>query len=289
MLIVEQNTTYVNWSIGDYVRPMAYTGDVVVTIDPSKTNTALVIGTPEKRILNILEFSGNNRGRGPVMDTTVFCEQLRQFLTTYLQNVNLYAVGVEKTILPRGKKAHYHSVTVLNEIRSTLLSFFFEVFNVHVIEINNWSWKAAVLPEGYRSMNEKGSKRFFIEHMSDTPYANYYEADVTDCICMFWYMCSTHCQNYSVFCNRVEQSFTGFKYTFFPIDSNVCENLREVIFNERFSLEDNLAFYSNRLLGPFCLEVSSDVINIDEVYNRSMLFKANNLRDLKVKVVATRT
>lgn len=288
MLIVEQNTTYVNWNLGDEVRPLRYYGDVVISMDPSKTNFALVIGTPEKTILNILEFSGNNRGRGPVIDTTLFCEQLRQFLTQYLQYTNLYAVGVEKTVLPRGKKANYHSVTVLNEIRSTILSFFFEQFQVTPVEVNNWSWKAGVLPEGYRSMSEKGSKRFFVEHMSDTPYASYYEADVTDAICIFWYLCETTLKSYSMFCNKIEQSFTGFKYTFVPCDSDVTTNLREVIYNDRFSLADNITYYSNRILSPFCFEIPSSEIPFEDVYGRSMLFKLSNLKDVKVKVVAKR-
>lgn len=180
MLVVERNKTFVTWSAGDVVHPLDYTGDVVITFDPSKTNMAMVIGTPEKDVLNVLEFSGNNRGRGPAMDTTLYCEQVKQFLGQYLVRANLYKVGIEKTILPRGQKSHYHSVTVLNEIRSSLLSFFLERFQMKVIEINNWSWKSAILPEGYRSQSEKGSKRFFKTYMPDSEYSKYYEADVTD-------------------------------------------------------------------------------------------------------------
>ena len=288
MLVVERNQTYVTWNLGDSVHPLEYTGDIVITFDPSKTNTAMIIGTPDKEVLNVLEFSGNNRSRGPVIDTTLFCEQVKQFLRQYLCHANLYKVGIEKTILPRGKKANYHSVTVLNEIRSNLLSFFLEQFQMHVIEINNWSWKSAMLPEGYRSPYEKGSKRYFTTFMPDSEWSKYYEADVTDCLCMFWYMCEKSCADYTVYCNRVEQSFTGYTYTYVPADSIICSDLRAVAFNDRFSLEDNLSFYSNRILVPFYLEVDSSILDFRDVYGKSMCFTKNNLKDTRVKVVAKR-
>lgn len=288
MLVVERNKTFVSWGMNDKVKPLQYTGDVVIVFDPSKTNMAMVIGTPDKEILNILEFSGNNRTKGPAMDTTLFCEQVKCFLSQYLQYANIYKVCVEKTILPKGEKAHYHSVTVLNEIRSALLSFFYERFQMKVMEVNNWAWKSAILPDGYKSKYEKGSKRFFTDYFGDTEYAHYYAADVTDCICMYWYVCSNSCADYSVYCNRIEQSFTGYTYTYVPANSAVCNNLREVVMNKRFSLEDNLSYYSNRILVPFFMEVETEDVSTSDVYGKAMLFTVDNLRDTKVKVVAKR-
>lgn len=289
MLVVEQNTTQIFWSRGDAVHPLEYAGDVVIVIDPSKTNLALIVGTPQKQILNVLEFSGNNRGRGPVMDTTIYCEELRSFLREYLSKCNLYTVGIEEAILPKDKKhAHYHSVMVLTEIRGALLNFFLEEFNVKVNEINNWAWKAAILPDGYRSKSEKGSKRFFEEHMADTPYAYYFEADVTDCICIYWYLCDKFCNRYSLYCNRIEKSLSGFSFSFVPLNSGATENLQEVIFNPRFTLEENLAYYANRILNTFCLEMDVVDVPIDAIYGHSLLFTRDNINDKKVKVVAVR-
>lgn len=289
MLVVERNTTSVFWSQGSTVHALEYAGDVVIAIDPSKTNCAVVIGTPQKDILNVLEFSGNNRGRGPTMDTTLFCEELRCFLREYLSGCNLYCVGMEQTILPKNaKERYYHSVTVLNEIRSNLINFFLETFNVRVNEINNWSWKSAILPDGYKSNREKGSKRYFMDYFADTPYAHYYEADVTDCICIYWYLCDTKCNTYSLYCNRREQSLSGFKYSFVPFNSKAAEGLQEVLFNSRFSLEENIAYYTNRILHTFCFEVDTVDVPIASVYGHSLLFTKENLNDKKVKVVATR-
>ncbi|MCM1215109.1 MAG: hypothetical protein NC548_11385 [Lachnospiraceae bacterium] len=288
MLVVEQNTTTVNWSRGDVVHALEYAGDVVVVIDPSKTNMALIIGTPQRQILNVLEFSGNNRGRGPAMDTSLYCEELRCFLREYLRNCNLYTVGMEQAILKKGKFVQYHSTMVLTEIRGALLNFFLEEFNVKVNEINNWSWKSGVLPDGYRSNKEKGSKRFFQEHLADSPYAYYFEADVTDCICMYWYLCDNYCSKYSLYCNRVEKSLSGFTFSFVPFNSEVCAKLQEVIYNPRFTLEDNITYYTNRILNTFCLEIDTVDVPISAVYGHSLLFDKSNLHDKKVKVVAVR-
>lgn len=287
MLIVEQNTTHVNWSIGDDVHPLEYAGDVVISIDPSKTNMAILIGTPTGTILNTLEFSGNNRKRGPVMDTTIYCDEVRAFLRAYLKHANLYMVGVEQAITKQGTKFH-HSNMVLTEIRGNILNFFLEEYNLRVIEINNWSWKSNILPQGYRSQFEKGSKKYFRDYFPESPYTYYYEADMTDCICIYWYMCKERCKSYVLQCNRVEQSLSGYNYTYVPADSAVCDNLQEVNFNPRFSIEDNLAFYSNRILNTFCMTIPVDNVDTDSIYGRSMLFNKNNLNDVHIKVVAVR-
>lgn len=287
MLVVEQNTTHIDWSLGDDIHPLEYAGDVVIAIDPSKTNMALLIGTPTGTILNTLEFSGNNRKRGPVMDTSLFCEEVRAFLRIYLKHANLYMVGVEQAITKKGTNYH-HSNMVLTEIRGNILNFFLEEYNLRVIEINNWSWKSSILPQGYRSQFEKGSKKYFKDYFPNSPYTYYYEADMTDCICIYWYMCKERCKSYALQCNRIEQSLTGYNYSFVPADSAVCEKLQEVNYNSRFSLEDNLAFYSNRILNTFCMAIDATCIPMDVIYGRSMLFESKHLNDKQVKVVAVR-
>ena len=158
MLVVEDNQVAYNWTVGDKVTPLDYHGDVVIVFDPSKTNTAILISTPTKLILDsfrykkpdtvlkALEFSGNNRKSGPVEDTTTFCYEMRQYLAALLSNVKLYVVAIEQAITKKGAKENHYTNMVLTEIRANLLGFFLEKYNVHVTEINNWAWKFAVLP-----------------------------------------------------------------------------------------------------------------------------------------------
>ena len=287
MLIVERNTNFVNWQLGDPVHAMEYAGDVIIVFDPSKTNMAMVIGTPDGTILNTIEFSGNNRKRGPAMDTTRYCLEVRHFLSEYLKNANIYLVGIEQAITKKGME-HHHSNMVLTEIRSNMLNFFLETYNIKVIEINNWSWKFAILPEGFRSKYEKGSKKFFQKHMPDSPYTYYFEADMTDCICMYWYLVKKHCATYTCYCNQIEPCNIEYMYYYVSATNNMTDDMRQVTFNSRFSICDNLDYYINRIIGNFYMFVDIDKLDVKDVYNKSFAFKLEDIDNNQVKVVARR-
>jgi hypothetical protein len=267
---------------------MEYAGDVVVVFDPSKSNMAMVVGTPDGTILNTIEFSGNNRKRGPAMDTTIYCEEVRQFLSIYLSKVKLYMVATEQAITKTGT-AYHHSNMVLTEIRGTILSFFLDHFGVRVIEVNNWSWKFAILPEGYRGKFEKGSKKWFQNCMPESPYTYYFEADMTDCICIYWYLIKKHCANYSCYCNQYEKCETDYMYYFLAESNNATSDMREVTYNPRFSVEENLGFYVNRIVGNFFMIVPVEKIDVADMYGKSVGFQLCDTDCVNIKVVARRT
>lgn len=288
MLVVYHNEFYADWHIGHDVQPIEYPGDVIVAFDPSKTNLAMVVGTPDKQILDTIEFSGNNRRRGPAMDTTVFCQEVRSFLSTYLSKVNLYCVGVEQALTYKTATVNHNTNMVLTEIRSNILNFFLEHFGVHVIEVNNWSWKYAVLPEGYRSKYEKGSKLWFTHAMPDSPYSHYFEADMTDCICIYWYLVDQKCSGYSMFCTKAEPCSIEYKYYYYPVRNGLLDTLREVKYNPVFSVKENLDYYVNRIMGTFTMLVDVDRIDISDVYGHANLFTISDINCNTVRVVATR-
>lgn len=287
MLVVEKNTTFVNWSLGSSVNPMEYAGDVVVVFDPSKSNMAMIVGTPKGDILNALEFSGNNRKQGPAMDTTVYCNEVRAFLKMYLSKVSLYCVAVEQAITPKNGGFH-HSSMVLTEIRGNLLNFFLEEFGITVIEVNNWSWKHAILPEGFRSPFEKGSKKWFLKYMPNSPFAHYFEADMTDCICIFWYIISTKCSGYKCYCDRLEKCDSELMYFYTTLSNNITDDMEEVVFNNRFSIQDNMNYYANRILSYFYMKVPIDMLEVADLYGKSVSFELADLGSDSVKVVAKR-
>lgn len=288
MLVVDHNKYSVQWSKGSNVHPMDYAGEVVVVFDPSKSNMAMLVGTPDGTILNTIEFSGNNRKRGPAMDTTIYCEEVREFLRIYLSKVKLYMVATEQAITKEGNQ-YYHSTMVLTEIRSTLLSFFLDEFHIRVIEVNNWSWKAGVLPKGYRGKYEKGSKKYFQDYMPDSPYTYYFEADMTDCICIYWYLLQKHCSTYSCFCNQPEICTVPYMYYFVSANNNITDDMRETKYNPRFSIKENLDFYVNRIFGNFYMNILVDKIPVGDMYGKSVGFMLADMDSVDVKVVARRT
>ena len=220
------------------------------------------------------------------MDTSVFCNEVRTFLKRYLQHAHIYLVAVEQAILKKGGD-YYHSTMVLTEIRANLLNFFLSEYSVHVIEINNWSWKHAVLPEGYRGRHQKGSKKYFLDHMPQSPYSRYFEADMTDCICIYWYVLSQKCASYISMCNRVETPLVEYTYGIYP-DNGSTSNIREMTYNDAYTLDQNIAFYANRLFKPFVLTVPVNKLTLEQIYSKSLLFTNKDMFGKVVKVVASR-
>lgn len=286
MLVVENNKYYTNWSLGNAVHPLEYSGDIVVAVDPSKSNMCLFIGTPQKKVLNILEFSGNNRKRGPVMDTSLYCEEVKVFLKEYLKNANIFCAGIEQAIMKEGMK-HYKSQMTLTEIRATLINFFLDTYGIQPVEVNNWAWKSHVLPKGYRSQFEKGSKKFFLEQMPESPLCSYFEADATDCFCIYLYLCDTKCGSYSCVCNKAEPPMCEYMYFYTAADNDI-PNIVQYKYNSLFSLEENIAYYINRSMEQFYLLIPIKDIDWKDVYGKTVAFDISCANDEYCKVVARR-
>jgi hypothetical protein len=257
---------------GDPVPTMPYTGQVVVAIDPSKTNCAMVVGDPGGDIISIVEMSGNNWSSGPVDDTTEYCSDMKDFISRYLDRVEIYSIGLEQAITKRGME-HHHSNMVLTEIRGTLLNLFLEKWGFHKekVEVNNWSWKRAILPEGYRSQNEKGSKRYFSQYLHDPTYDNYYEADVTDSLCIYKYLIRECKDMYEIACRKSEEPIKDFKYLIMPEWADGIP-ARKFRYNPSFTARENAIYFANRSFVQGIAEVDCDRLDISEIYGHSSGF-----------------
>lgn len=66
-------------------------------------------------------------------------------------------------------------------------------------------------------------------------------------------------------------------------------NMKEVAFNPKFSLKENLDFYVNRIMGQFCMSVDVSIIDIEDIYSKAGGFQESDIACSQVKVVVTRT
>lgn len=291
MLVVIENTQGFFWHVGDPVVPIQHYGEVLVVFDPSKTNMAMIVATPKGEHLSHIEFSGNNRGSGPIEDNTVYCYEIRQYLKQYLRNCKVYMAAVEQAITKKSTRKgmsfnHYTNMT-LTEIRASILGFFLEEFGIRVLEINNWSWKFGILPEGFRSPFEKGSKKFFLTYYPNHPLTQFYEADMTDCACILQYVVEHFCNNYTIYCSAPEEKLTEYKYTLVRADFDL-PNVISVLYNPNYDLETNMNYYANRILGVFTMLVDVDVLKLEEIYGHALNGTFDCLDDDKVKAVINR-
>lgn len=289
MLVFINNEPQPWFKKGDPITPLSIAGDVIVCIDPSKTNMATLIGSPFGEVYTILEFSGNNRRSGPAMDTTVYCQEVRDYLKRYLRNVRVIDAGVEKAITKKGME-HHTSTMVLTEIRGSILSLFLDEYGVgdKEAEINNWTWKSGVLPDGYRSQSEKGSKRYIQDRFPNSPFCYYYEADATDVLCMYWYKLKKYVNNYKLVCNKEESSLNTFKVGIYPNFMDKAQGMKRFIYNNRFTVEQNAIYYSNRSSTAGIASLKLDDLTIEEIYKHACAFSSLEENYDDVRVVVTR-
>lgn len=261
-----------NYSHGDNVPDLKYTGQIVMAIDPSKTNCAVVIGDPGGEVLSILEMSGNNWSAGPVMDTTQYCSEVKEFLRTYIKQAEVLRIGLEQAITKRGME-HHHSNMVLTEIRSAFLNMFWEEYGLKKedVEVNNWAWKKAILPDGYRSQSEKGSVRYFYQYLGDKSYLDYYEADVTDCLCIYQYLIRDTRDRYRIACQQVEMSRNSYVCSIMPPWTDQLL-YRTFEFNPSFTVRENATYFANRSHKSGIARVDINRLSIADIYEAASGF-----------------
>lgn len=284
MLVVLNNTKSINYNDSTMVDPIGVNDPLVLVMDPSKTNFALIVGTPDGRILDIVEFSGNNRKQGPVMDTTEYCHQIRSYLSKYLAGARLYIVATEAAISERGEKQNHITNMTLTEIRATILAFFYDTYGIKPVQINNWSWKHSELPEGYRSPFQKMSKKALTVLEPNSPLLYYFQEDACDAYFMFKYILKNMCQGFTLVCNASEAPSRDITFSIVSSDSEL-DTTTEFQYSPGYSVQDNINFYANRYAGKFYITVPINDFELDEIYGHAVDIPISIALQKEVKVI----
>ena len=266
------------YKAGQKIKPFDFCGDIVLATDPGKTNMAMAVGTPFGTQLCILQF----RAPGSAYDTSDYCHDFKDFLSRYFAGCKFSYFGIEQAISKRGMN-HHHSSMVLTEIRANLIDLAYSLTGSKPLEINNWAWKYAILPDGMRSQSEKGSIRFLPEI-----YKKYGNADVTDAICMYRYIIEKHCGPYVIFPNRSEKALAPYKVLIVPPGSKVASTARRFQYEKSLSLAENCTFFANRTWEKGVATVDVDALSLDDIYSHAIGFVPGN-SGKAVEVVVVRS
>lgn len=254
-----------------YIDPLVFKKPVIVAIDQSKTNTAIVIGSKDKEIYYIAECSGNDKEFYEVAgNTTEFCEELDSFLTKLLARGNLVGFWQEEPILkkPNWKKSKrsngydfYKSQMVLTEIRGCLLQTAVKLTGRPSTEVGNMDWKGGILPDGYRGHSEKGSYRFMCD--VDPKWVNWTD-DVTDALCIYLYAVKTCNSSQNIICTDIEKA--EYDYSFSIVDqSAVPENALSFVASNKLSCRDNAVYFINRSSRIGSSKLNVDTLNLEDI------------------------
>ena len=164
-----------------------YTGKhIVIAIDSSKSNTAMIVGSPTGQILDDYEISG----AGADTDVYDLCQVTRDNIRLLFDGAKIVYVGIEDIITKKEKG--YNGIEIhqsrykITAVFDNFIFTFMEFFKVRPHLINNNNWKSAILPEEYRRhTHKKGSRDFMRDTGSNYGYR---KDDVTDAICIYRYI-----------------------------------------------------------------------------------------------------
>ena len=278
MQVLVNTTLSFEYHAGDNVPQCPFRGDVIIATDPGKSNMAMTIGTPTGEVLAILQF----RAPGYSNNNSTYCHDFKEFLTAYLKDCRVTVFAIEAAISKEGMNFHRSSM-VLTEIRANLIDLSYRLTGSQAKEVNNWAWKHAILPDGYRSQSEKGSARF----LKDL-FVKYGNADVTDSVCIYKYAVSKWGNPYyAIIPDAVEEPLRKFKPRIAPVDSIVTTGAVRFSYNPELSLMDNLTYAMNRTTGRVAARVSTDILTLEDIYKYARLFKGNE-QTTQVEVVGLR-
>lgn len=263
------------YHIGQQVPKFNFCGDLVAAIDPGKTNMAMVVGTTFGTRLCILQF----RAPGAAYDNSDYCQDFKEYISKYFSGCHFKAFGIEKAISKQGMNYH-HSSMVLTEIRANLIDLAFELTGSKPIEINNWSWKYATLPDGYRSQSEKGSARLL-----SSVYAAYGNADVTDAICMYDYLVKQVPTPVTIKPDRAEQPLANYKAYILPAGNPASKTARRFTYEPGLSFEENCAYFINRTWEAGVAALNVDDLTLQDIYSHAVGFMTESAGAVEVVVV----
>lgn len=180
-----------NGDVLNYFQPSYVGKSIVISIDSSKSNTGMIVGFPDGTIVDDYEISG----AGSDIDVYDLCRDTRAFLKEIFKDANIRCVGIEDIITKAEKNKEgksYKGIDIhksrakITAVFDNFMFSFEEFFNIRPIRVNNWAWKADILPEEYRTRaHDKGSRDYFDD--LGNRWAGRKD-DVTDAVCIFLYL-----------------------------------------------------------------------------------------------------
>ena len=247
---------------------------IVIAIDSSKSNTAIVVGDTEGHILNDYEISG----AGSDTDVYDLCRDTRNALRQLFHGADIQLIGIEDIITK--KEANYKGLEVhqsrakITAVFNNLIFFFDEVFNKMPRFIPNQSWKASVLPEEFRKRtHKKGSKDWFDE--LGNRWAGRKD-DVTDAVCIYIFLMKTEEIKVEYSVRETKPAECEYTYGLFPITFKSIESYKKFVIENNDSIEHNMATIAGRLdkneYGYFAVDISR--IPIEWIYSDKLKFSA---------------
>lgn len=254
--------------------PLYSNKKIIIAIDSSKSNSAIVVGDTVGHVLDDFEINGG----GGKVDVYDLCRETRAQLKNLFRGADILLVGIEDIITKneRGYKGIeiHQSRAKITTVWNNFIFFFDEFFNIMPVLVNNWAWKSGVLPEKYRTKNhDKGSKDWFMS--LGNQWADRKD-DVTDAVCIYLYLRKVMNIKPVYEIKEIQPPTHEYEIALYPDSLTISDKMKVFEIVNNATLEHNLGTMSNMLdtnqVG--CVKVPIESIPIEWLYSDALQYSA---------------
>lgn len=250
--------------------------NINISIDSSKTNTAIWIMNKNYKGIELIEIDGSSD-----KDILLLIKEQRDFLKILFSNCTINDGGIEDIITKKDEESggkyseglkHHHSRYVITAVFISIISFFQDNCNITLTPIPNQAWKSMVLPS---HLNKRDVYKGSVSYIRDK-YPQYItgnkDDDGSDAICIGEYMKMRSGLNKDSLLEEIpnEEEFivNPCKYRLYNNNVKVKDGV-QFEYNSNITLDMNARAIANRIqkgkLGYAVLNI--DNISIEDVYS----------------------
>ena len=254
--------------------PLYSNKKIIVAIDSSKSNSAIVVGDTVGHVLDDFEINGSGAG----VDVYDLCRETRAQLKNLFRGSDILLVGIED-IITKNEKGYkgieiHQSRAKITTVWNNFIFFFDEFFDIMPVLVNNWAWKAGVLPEKYRTKNhDKGSKDWFMS--LGNQWADRKD-DVTDAVCIYLYLRKVTNIKPVYEIKEIQIPTHEYEFSIYPKSMTLPESVKAFIIANNGLLEHNMATVANSLeIGQLgYIEVPIEAVPIEWLYSSALKYSS---------------
>lgn len=263
---------------------------IIISIDSSKSNTAIMVWSRTFKPLNLIELDGSND-----KDILELIKLQRDFIKCLFNGSIIVQGGIEDIITKKEEESggkfseglkHHHSRYVITAVYVSIIACFQDNHNITLEPIPNQAWKSAVLP---KELNKRNIYKGSVDYVREK-YPQYVVGlkpdDGTDAICIGEYMKLRKGISKENIIEDIpdeqELLINPCKYRLYPAETNFKKDISiKFQYNDSLSLDMNARAISNRLkkgqLGLARLSIND--ISIEELYELCTVTNNNKFEE----------
>lgn len=255
-----------------------YSGkNITISIDSSKTNTAICVMSRTYKVLDLIEMDGSKD-----KDILQLIKEQRDALKIIFNGSTIEDGGIEDIITKKDEESggkyseglkHHHARYVITAVFVSLIACFQDNFNITLETISNQAWKASVLP---KELNKRSVYKGSVEYVRKL-YPQFVtggkDDDGTDAICIGEYMKMRRGLSKDSLLEDIpdEEEFllNPCLYRLYDKDTKIKDGVGvQFQYNNSLSLDSNCRAMANRIkkgqLGWAICTI--DQVSIEEIY-----------------------